>query len=159
MRKRWSTVLSTMILLLLVSSCSPFNVVVPPASYSTETALVVLANGGYKLLDILPVDGFEDVVFDAMVGVFRLDEEIFLLYVYKSEEDEVKEIWKKLKKKFPFTSIRISFDFPNFGKISARAHGKEFVVWRRGPWLFLAEGGRGISKFVEHVQRVYSILR
>jgi hypothetical protein len=97
----WTFIILTS--LFLLTSCSiPFIPEVPPASYSVEAAINVLANK-YMLLDTGWINGFGDMelgegryaTFDGVAG---------FLMVFKYEDpDQAKASWDKITKRWGLT--------------------------------------------------------
>ena len=145
-------------IILLLSSCSFFQIEVPPDAYSVDTALQILENQEYKLIDMKDVDQYKDVEMKGKVAVFESKTgNALLLYVHKGED--AKKVWKAINKKSGFLSVRSILELPNMGKFSTVLNGKKIVAWWKKSWFFIAEGRNEVDEFVKHVYRVYGVLK
>ncbi|PLV60274.1 DUF3242 domain-containing protein [Thermotoga sp. KOL6] len=144
-------------LLFLLSSCALFKIEVPPESYSLETAIRILENREYTLMDLKNVDQYAEVTMPGKVAVFETKDGVIFFYAYKGED--AKKIWKTIRKKTGFFSVRSILDLPNMGKFSTILEGKKIVAWWKKSWLFIVEGKDGVEDFVKHIHEVYEVLR
>lgn len=114
-----------------------FQIEVPPDAYSVETALQILENQEYRLVDIKEVDQYRDVEMKGKVAIFESKTgDVLLLYAYRGED--AKQVWKAVKKKSGFLSVRSILELPNMGKFSTILDGKRIVSWWKkdgfSPW-------------------------
>ncbi|PLV55498.1 DUF3242 domain-containing protein [Thermotoga sp. SG1] len=145
-------------LVFLLSACSFFQIEVPPDAYSVETALQILENQEYRLVDIKEVDQYREVEMKGKVAIFESKTgDVLLLYAYRGED--VKRVWNAVKKKTGFLSVRSILELPNMGKFSTVVDGKRIVSWWKKSWFFTVEGRNGVDEFVKHVFRVYGVLK
>lgn len=149
-----------LISLFLLTSCSiPFIPEVPPASYSVEAAINVIANK-YMLLDTGWINGFGDMelgegryaTFDGVDG---------FLMVFKYEDpDQAKVSWDKITKRYgnPFKLKYLKINMGTYGVFTIRLENTDLYCWYKENWLFVITGDK-IEKFVMDVNNIYKTIR
>lgn len=80
---RWLLLIA---IVFLLSACSFFQIEVPPDAYSVETALQILENQEYRLVDIKEVDQYRDVEMKGKVAIFESKQEMFCFFMRTGEK-------------------------------------------------------------------------
>jgi len=142
--------------LMLLSSCSiPFIPEVPPASYSTEAAINVLANK-YILMDSGWINGFGDMELgDGRYAVFDGVDGLLMVFRYDDPKD-AKENWNKISKRYgnPFKIKYFKVNMGTYGVFTVHLENTDLYCWFKENWLFIVTGDK-IEKFIVDINNIY----
>ncbi|HBT39554.1 MAG: Uncharacterized protein XD58_1368 [Thermotoga sp. 50_1627] len=145
-------------ILLFLSGCVMRIAEVPPRVYSLESA-VQIPSGKYALLHLESVSGYEDIELKGMVAVYEgPDGSMYLLYGFKSFDDEPKKAWKSIVKKYGVWNLGVYIDLPSVGYYSVEKKGKHVVAWWKDVWLFVVESKGNPRGFVKDTMDAFARL-
>ncbi|ODN30191.1 hypothetical protein A4H02_07000 [Fervidobacterium thailandense] len=152
-------IFSVLAILSLTGCAVPFFPEVPPSSYSLDAAINVLA-GKYYLLDSGHVEGFGGIELgQGRYATFADVDGILLVFKYESEE-EAKERWGALTKKYgnPFRLKYFKISMGNYGVFTVRLEKSDLYAWYKDNWLIIVNGDN-VERFVQDVNNIYKTIR
>ncbi|WP_448375462.1 DUF3242 domain-containing protein [Fervidobacterium sp.] len=145
-----------LLFVMLLTACSiPFIPEVPPASYSTEAAINILANK-YILMDSGWINGFGDIELgDGRYAVFDGVDGLLMAFKYDDQKD-ARENWDKVTKKFgnPFKLKYFKVNMGAYGVFTVRLENTDLYAWFKENWLFIITGDN-IERFIADINTIY----